>query len=225
MQTDQSISSDLIKRWMVSDEEFTLIIQNSVSYSEVLRRMGRAIVGSGYRYVKHRIKLLKLDSEHFNGIAHGTAVNRKYSSIEMFTSNSMISRSTIKRRIIGDNLIPYLCGICSAPPVWNGQPMTLILDHKNGIRNDHRIENLRFICPNCNSQTDTFGGRNITRPKEKPAKITRETLGLSRIRQEKIIWPNNKELLKRLETTSFLGLARELGVSDNAIRKRLRTHL
>ena len=44
--------------------------------------------------------------------------------------------------------------------MWNGKPLVLILDHINGNAEDNRYENLRFVCPNCNSQLPTFTGRN-----------------------------------------------------------------
>lgn len=44
--------------------------------------------------------------------------------------------------------------------------LILELDHINGIRNDNRLENLRFLCPNCHSQTPTFKGRNKTKNKK-----------------------------------------------------------
>ena len=44
---------------------------------------------------------------------------------------------------------------------WMNQQLTLQLDHINGISDDNRKENLRFLCPNCHSQTKTFGGNNI----------------------------------------------------------------
>jgi hypothetical protein len=49
---------------------------------------------------------------------------------------------------------------CGVGKFWQGRPITLQIDHTNGIDGDHRIENLRFMCPNCHSQTETFCGRN-----------------------------------------------------------------
>jgi len=52
------------------------------------------------------------------------------------------------------------CIFHQSPLVWNSKKLTLVLDHKNGVDGDNRPENLRFLCPNCNSQQSTHGGRN-----------------------------------------------------------------
>ena len=54
--------------------------------------------------------------------------------------------------------VSYVCTICRINE-WQGQPLTLHLDHINGINNDNRFENLRLLCPNCHSQTETYGRR------------------------------------------------------------------
>jgi 5-methylcytosine-specific restriction endonuclease McrA len=52
------------------------------------------------------------------------------------------------------------CTYFTAPLQWNGQPLSLILDHINGNHKDNGTENLRLLCPNCDSQLPTRGGRN-----------------------------------------------------------------
>lgn len=81
---------------------------------------------------------------------------------ESFIENSPTTRAIIRRYIIRHNLIPYVCEKCGNDGNWQGQILTLQLDHKNGVNNDHRLENLRWLCPNCHSQTETFTGRNKT---------------------------------------------------------------
>ena len=81
----------------------------------------------------------------------------------LFTSNCKHRRHIIKLTIIRDNLIPYKCAHCNISDSWNNKPITLQLDHINGINNDNRLENLRFLCPNCHSQTETFCGGNVSK--------------------------------------------------------------
>ncbi|MFH1282152.1 MAG: HNH endonuclease signature motif containing protein [bacterium] len=52
------------------------------------------------------------------------------------------------------------CTFYSNPLTWNGAELKLILDHKDGVCGNNRIENLQFLCPNCNSQQSTHGGGN-----------------------------------------------------------------
>jgi DNA-binding CsgD family transcriptional regulator len=68
-------------------------------------------------------------------------------------------RSHLKRRLIKAGLLAALCGSCGIRE-WRGGPLALELHHVNGDRSDNRLENLALLCPNCHSQTDTWGGRN-----------------------------------------------------------------
>ena len=83
----------------------------------------------------------------------------------VFVENATIARHHVKNRIIKQNLIEYVCACCGIGPVWMGNPMPLILDHINGVNNDNRLENLRFVCSNCESQLDTYKSRNILNKK------------------------------------------------------------
>ncbi|HEY1653562.1 MAG TPA: HNH endonuclease signature motif containing protein [Candidatus Tumulicola sp.] len=72
------------------------------------------------------------------------------------------SRTNIKRRLLAAGIFKNMCSECSLQ-AWLGQPLTIQIDHINGVRNDHRLENLRMLCPNCHSQTETYGKRNSKR--------------------------------------------------------------
>jgi HNH endonuclease len=72
------------------------------------------------------------------------------------------TRSTIKRRLLQAGKLRNRCDFCGLSE-WRGQPLSIQIDHINGIRDDHRLENLRMLCPNCHSQTETYGARNRKR--------------------------------------------------------------
>jgi len=70
------------------------------------------------------------------------------------------TRASVRGRVLQDNLLDYECKECGIKE-WNKKEIALELDHINGKRDDHRLENLRFLCPNCHSQTKTFRGKNL----------------------------------------------------------------
>lgn len=84
----------------------------------------------------------------------------KYPNEKIFVENSTYRRAGIKERILKYKMFEYKCSICCSPPEWLGKPMVLILDHINGVNNDNRIENLRFVCSNCDSQLPTYKSKN-----------------------------------------------------------------
>lgn len=93
---------------------------------------------------------------------------RAFTNEDVFVENSTYARHHIKRRILEDKLIEYKCYRCDNRGEWNGERLVLQLEHKNGKNNDHRLENLGFICPNCHSQTDTYAARNRKNPSRSP---------------------------------------------------------
>lgn len=86
--------------------------------------------------------------------------DEKYPEYHVFCENSTYARAALKKRILQQNLIEYKCALCGIGPEWMNAPMPLILDHINGINNDNRLMNLRFICSNCDSQLTTYKSKN-----------------------------------------------------------------
>ena len=72
------------------------------------------------------------------------------------------TRHHVKIRLMHAGLLENRCQSCGLVE-WRGEPIMMHLDHINGVRDDHRLENLRMLCPNCHSQTETYGGRNMKR--------------------------------------------------------------
>ncbi len=75
------------------------------------------------------------------------------------------SRLTVKRRLLAEGLIQNKCDWCGLTE-WRGRPLSIQIDHVNGVYDDHRLENLRMLCPNCHSQTETFGAKGRRRYKQ-----------------------------------------------------------
>ena len=86
-----------------------------------------------------------------------SAEGKLLESIERAKEGLVKERPTLRKVLA--KLNGYACECCGISE-WNGKEITLQVDHINGLANDNSIENLRLICPNCHSQSDTFSGRN-----------------------------------------------------------------
>ena len=154
------------KIYKLSDEQFVELLKNSSTISEVLFKLGYSVKGNswGFAKIRQRMSDLNLDGSIFKGKSpitkYGTL--NKVNASDILKPNCKHARSVLRRYVIKNNLIPYRCAICGCVE-WQGRTLSLELDHINGINNDNRIENLRFLCPNCHSQTTTYGSRNQQR--------------------------------------------------------------
>jgi len=151
-------TSGHIKSNKWNEEELREIISRSGCKSDVLRLMKISPKSSGnFQTLDRYIRKYNIDISclKYNNDRGNRWVN-KYDNDEIFCVNSKFSTKNLKKRIINENLIKYECEECHIVDVWNNKKLILHLDHINGINNDNRLENLRFLCPNCHSQTKTY---------------------------------------------------------------------
>ena len=97
----------------------------------------------------------------------------KQQKIEMFLAGKLTDKN-VRKKSIREYLLKRqsdMCSICKAPPVHNNKPLVFVVDHIDGNFNNNNPDNIRAICPNCNSQTDTFAGKNVGANKERRHKI------------------------------------------------------
>lgn len=144
-------------------EQFLEIFQKSNSIREIIRAFDLNVCGAQYAAVKNKMKELDLSDRHFDKTKYlSNAQNTNRISLKkiLVENSSYSSLYRLKIRLVKEKMMKYECVICKNDGAWNNTKLTLQLDHKNGIDSDHRLENLRFLCPNCHSQTLNYAGRN-----------------------------------------------------------------
>ena len=140
-------------------------ISDAGCWSDIYRALGLSICdhnkASIQRFAKHHnIKLPVFTKEQLTA-AYQRGGKQSTEHRDVFCENSKFPRSSLRNRVVKTNVLGYYeCVVCGSEPVHMGKELMLELDHINGIHNDNRVENLRWLCPNCHSQTHTFKGKN-----------------------------------------------------------------
>jgi len=154
------------RKCLSTDEEFRQAVADRLSVRQVLSAIGLVPAGGNYKTVHGRIKALGLDTSHFTGA--GWNVGPRYRSFghkatleEILVENSPYAFTHgLRGRLLKEEWKNHECEECKLSQ-WRGQFIPLELHHLNGINNDHRIENLQLLCPNCHAQTKNYRGKNI----------------------------------------------------------------
>lgn len=147
--------------WIKSKEELLEIVRNSFSYKEVLNHFGLQNKGNNFKTLKQRMGEDGIDFSHFKSRNEYLKSSQEAIPLQnILIINSSYNRTHLKVRLLKEGLLKNECYICGQFPVWNGKPLSLQLDHINGISDDNRLENLRILCPHCHSQTENFAGKN-----------------------------------------------------------------
>jgi hypothetical protein len=144
---------------------FERAVAENYSIAGVLRQMGSPMAGASYQRVHRLVEQYDLTTSHWTGQAHlrGKRHNwtRSIPLSEILVDGSTYThRPSLKRRLIAAGLLNDQCAECGISE-WRGEKLVLHLDHINGIGDDNRLKNLRLLCPNCDTQSTTYCGRNM----------------------------------------------------------------
>ena len=233
--------------WQISTDILKNLLEECSSFKDILFKLGLGVYGGNNRTLKARLEKEGLSYQKIlENYKNRRPIPISHTEDEIFIKNSKITRRVARDHILKKKLIEYQCAICGNKGEWRNQPLHLVLDHINGIPNDHRLENLRWLCPNCNSQTDTFCGRknklksydnacSVCGVKISPENksglcrkcssknarenVHKESYIAANIKRRKVNRPSKEELLKLISTTSMIKIGKLFGVTNNAIVK------
>jgi hypothetical protein len=226
------------------EEELREVVALSSSVSDVLRQFRLRPSGGNHARLRRWLDVWAIPTDHF---APPPQPPREPMPLaEVMVEHSTYHRGHLKRRLYAEGLKQRRCELCGQGEEWRGKRMALILDHINGVADDHRPENLRIVCPNCAATLDTHCGRANRVPDQERECVRCGTTfrardrdqkygsrycgsrydrtGLLRPGAQRVERPPYAQLVAEVAATSWSAVGRKYGVSDNAVRKWMRAY-
>lgn len=237
----------MAQRIRFTEKEARAAVAASLSYSETLRRLGLRAAGGNHVTLKKYVALWGISAAHFDPYATQRQAAARLATArplsEILVEHSSYSRSHLKERLFREGVKTRECELCGQDELWRGNRMSLILDHINGVSDDHRLVNLRVVCPNCAATFDTHCGRQnqwerdcvrcgtTYRPRTSAQRHCSKACGLRassghgpRPARRKVARPPYAQLQREIHALGWEGVGRRYGVSGNAVRKWVRQY-
>lgn len=149
-----------------SKDLLEFIVQKVYTYSDVCRELGLKPCSGNVQTVHQKIDKFNIDTSHFNrqkSSIHKDPLKQeaKVTLEDIFSSKYLYKNSdSLRKRLIREGYKECKCKLCGNSE-WLGRPLSIQLHHINGNHFDNHLENLQLLCPNCHSQTETYGSKNI----------------------------------------------------------------
>lgn len=224
--------------WQLPSAEFKILVTQSFTIKEILIKLNKTYSAGNYRTLHNRLKLENIDISHIRNTTKTSNSTKSLPLEEVLIANSTYKTFCLKKRLLKLGLLESKCSECQLSTNWNNKPLSLQLDHINGINNDNRLENLRMLCPNCHSQTDTYSGKGTKGNKynnpivyicpicsaPKKAKISKMCLDCNKkLRVEKQTDLGDLNKVKEfINDFGFEAAGRKYGLTGAGVKKRLR---
>jgi len=231
-----------------SRQEARNAIAGSRSWAEALRRLGKCQSGGGHLVLRKYADIWGIRTHHFDpyAAARGAGRRKRKPLEEILVERCTFSRKHLKQRLYEAGLKRPICELCGQGEIWRGKVMGMIIDHINGVNDDHRLENLQIVCPNCAATLDTHcaRGRRLTRSEQECVRCGKsfrpkyssqrycsrecgtrwDRSGIPRPGARRVDRPPYAQLLREVRAIGFSATGRRSGVSDNAVRKWIRAY-
>lgn len=213
--------------------------------ADVLRHFGLRPAGGNHKLLRRWLDTWNISTDHFTLEWPGPQ-REKVPLEDVLVEQSTYSRGHLKKRLYDEGLKQRRCELCGQGEEWRGRAMALILDHINGVADDNRLENLQIVCPNCAATLDTHCGRanrrtseeqscahcgERFRPKTPTQRYCSRACGMRWDRTgralpgaRRVERPPYEVLVAEVAALGWSAVGRKYGVSDNAVRKWVRTY-
>ena len=226
----KQLNLKVTKKKLFTKEELELAVKKSYCITNLLENLNKTQSGSSVKIIKKYLALYNIDISHFNPYKKNIEVLKNIPHLPLsywLQEGTKIGSSNLKEKLYKSGIKERICEKCGQTEMWNGERISLILDHINGHPKDNRIENLRIVCPNCEATLETHcRGYKLKlnwKEPEKPKFTAKEDDFKKTIKksphERKVIRPPYEQLIREIKDNGYCATGRQYGVSDNAIRK------
>lgn len=216
-----------MNKYTYTKEQLETAVKTNFTMADTLRVLNLPVKGFYYNRIKYDLKSFGIDNSHWLGCAHGKTVPRNkkpLSDILVKNSKNLIN----KKRLINEGVVENKCSICNITE-WMGKPLTLHLDHIDGDSFNNTKENLRLVCPNCHSQTETYckgiRRKNIKKCMDCDRVVRHQVTRCKKCNSARQLvvnsskYPSIDELVRMVQETSYEEVGRQHKVTGAAIKK------